>query len=205
MTENRRSAHDGRGARHPAATGTARLVRDSDARSGVAPHRRSRDRHRGCPGDEGEIQVRGEILMNVSTNRNAMRCSSRRLVCHRRPGWFDDSGHLHFHRPRKHSQSRRGSSVSRQRSNRCSIQCLKSCTASCRLPHPVRGQVVGAAVVPSRGAQLSVEASCPRPAQPVDVQGSHGHPRRRGERPAMLPTGKIDRQALVGLFDSGLM
>jgi acyl-CoA synthetase (AMP-forming)/AMP-acid ligase II len=69
------------------------------------------------------------------------------------------------------------------------------------LPHPVRGQVVGAAVVPSHGTQLSSDA--------VAV-----HARRNlsgfkvptviavlaeTELP-MLPTGKVDRQGLVRLL-----
>jgi acyl-coenzyme A synthetase/AMP-(fatty) acid ligase len=69
------------------------------------------------------------------------------------------------------------------------------------LPHPVRGQVVAAAIVPSRGAELSTEAVV-------------AHARRNlsgfkvptvlkvvaESKLPMLPTGKVDRRALVRLL-----
>jgi acyl-CoA synthetase (AMP-forming)/AMP-acid ligase II len=69
------------------------------------------------------------------------------------------------------------------------------------LPHPVRGEVVGAAVVAAHGAQL-----------PTDAIAAHARANLSGfkvptiiavlaesELP-MLPTGKLDRQGLVRLL-----
>jgi acyl-coenzyme A synthetase/AMP-(fatty) acid ligase len=71
------------------------------------------------------------------------------------------------------------------------------------LPHPVRGEVVAAAVVPSQGTQVSNEAvvaharanlSSFKVPTVLSIVAEDDLP--------MLPTGKVDRQALVRLLAS---
>jgi acyl-CoA synthetase (AMP-forming)/AMP-acid ligase II len=69
------------------------------------------------------------------------------------------------------------------------------------LSHPVRGQVVAAAIVPSHGADLSTEAVMAHAKRNLS---SFKVPTvvaviAESELP-MLPTGKVDRQGLVRLL-----
>jgi acyl-CoA synthetase (AMP-forming)/AMP-acid ligase II len=69
------------------------------------------------------------------------------------------------------------------------------------LPHPVRGEIVGAAVVPAHGVDLSSEAVMAHAKRNLS---SFKVPTvvaviAEGELP-MLPTGKVDRQGLVRLL-----
>jgi acyl-CoA synthetase (AMP-forming)/AMP-acid ligase II len=66
------------------------------------------------------------------------------------------------------------------------------------LPHPVRGQVVGAAVVPANGAQLSVETIVAHARANLSTFKVPAVIRLVAEDDLpMLPTGKVDRQALA--------
>jgi acyl-CoA synthetase (AMP-forming)/AMP-acid ligase II len=66
------------------------------------------------------------------------------------------------------------------------------------LPHPVRGQVVGAAVVPAHGAQLLVDAVVAHARRSLSGFKVPTVIRLIAEDDLpMLPTGKVDRQALV--------
>ena len=154
-------------------------------------------------GEEGEIQVRGQILMSGIYKRE-------RHDVFTTDGWydtgdrgfFDAAGHLHF-------TGRAGALIKTAGSNVSPAEVESVLDAMpgvlhsfvVGLPHPVRGEVVAAAVVASQGTLLSVEAIV-------------AHARRNlsgfkvptvlkviteSERP-MLPTGKVDRQGLVGLL-----
>ena len=125
-------AHDGRGARHPAAAGAARLLRDSatwrggqhrvvDPASGVeAP-----------AGHEGEIQVRGQIVMNGVYKRE-------RHDVFGADGWYATGDRDGSTTPAT-CTSRAGQALSsrprdptfrRRRSSPCWTRCPTSCTAS---------------------------------------------------------------------------
>jgi acyl-CoA synthetase (AMP-forming)/AMP-acid ligase II len=117
-------------------------------------------------------------------------------------GWFDDAGHLHFTGRASALIKTAGSNVSPTEVESVLDEMpgvLHSFVVG--LPHPVRGEVVAAAVVLSHGVQLDTEAVV-------------AHARRNlssfkvptviaviaeGELP-MLPTGKLDRQGLVRLL-----
>jgi acyl-CoA synthetase (AMP-forming)/AMP-acid ligase II len=117
-------------------------------------------------------------------------------------GWFDDAGHLHFTGRTSAMIKTAGSNVSPAEVESV-LDAMPGVVHSfvVALPHPVRGEVVGAAVVPAHGAQLSIDAVT-------------GHARANlsgfkvptviailaeSELP-MLPTGKLDRQGLVRLL-----
>jgi acyl-CoA synthetase (AMP-forming)/AMP-acid ligase II len=155
------------------------------------------------PRQHGEIEVRGQILMSgiYKQERHDVFGPDGWYPTGDR-GWFDDAGHLHF--------TGRASALIKTAGSNVSPAEVESVLDSMpgvlhsfvvALPHPVRGQVVAAAVVPSHGVELSTDA--------VAV-----HARRNlsgfkvptviavlneTEVP-MLPTGKVDRQALVGLL-----
>ena len=151
-------------------------------------------------GQEGEIQVRGQILMSgiYKQERHEVFGPDGWYGTGDR-GWFDDAGHLHFTGRANAMIKTAGSNVSPAEVESvldAMPEVLHSFVVA--LPHPVRGQVVAAAVVPSHGARLSVETIV-------------AHARRRlstfkvptvirllaeNELP-MLPTGKVDRQELV--------
>ena len=152
------------------------------------------------PGQEGEIQVRGQILMNgiYKQERHDVFSADGWYTTGDR-GWFDEAGHLHFTGRASTLIKTAGSNVSPAEVESVldsMSEVLHSFVVA--LPHPVRGQVVGAAVVPSNGARLSVETV---------VAHARGHLSTfkvptvirllaEDELP-MLPTGKVDRQALV--------
>ena len=118
-------------------------------------------------------------------------------------GWFDDAGHLHF--------TGRASALIKTADSNVSPAEVESVLDAMPgvlhsfvvgLPHPVRGEVVAAAVVPSHGEELSTDAvTAHARAQPVGFQGADRDLRSspRAELP-MLPTGKVDRQGLVRLL-----
>ncbi|WP_331511468.1 class I adenylate-forming enzyme family protein [Mycobacterium sp.] len=154
-----------------------------------------------APADqEGEIQVRGQILMNgiYKQERHEVFGPEGWYATGDR-GWFDEAGHLHFTGRASTLIKTAGSNVSPAEVESVldsMPEVLHSFVVG--LPHPVRGQVVGAAVVPSNGAQLSVEnvvaharrnLSSFKVPTVIRVVAEDDLP--------MLPTGKIDRQQLV--------
>jgi len=69
------------------------------------------------------------------------------------------------------------------------------------LPHPVRRQVVGAAIVPAHGARLSVETIVAHARRNLSTFKVPTVIRLVAEADLpMLPTGKVDRQRLVRLL-----
>jgi acyl-CoA synthetase (AMP-forming)/AMP-acid ligase II len=157
------------------------------------------------PGEEGEIQVRGQILMSgiYKQERHEVFSADGWYSTGDR-GWFDDAGHLHFTGRASALIKTAGSNVSPAEVESV-LDTMPGVLHSfvVGLPHPVRGEVVAAAVVTSQGALLSTEAVV-------------AHVRRNlsgfkvpavlkvvaeSELP-MLPTGKVDRQALVGLLST---
>jgi acyl-coenzyme A synthetase/AMP-(fatty) acid ligase len=69
------------------------------------------------------------------------------------------------------------------------------------LPHPVRGEVVAAAVVPSQGVLLSTEAVVAHARRNLSSFKVPTVIRLVAESELpMLPTGKVDRQGLVRLL-----
>jgi acyl-CoA synthetase (AMP-forming)/AMP-acid ligase II len=158
------------------------------------------------PGQHGEIQVRGQILMSgiYKKERHEVFSPDGWYPTGDR-GWFDDSGHLHFTGRASALIKTAGSNVSPAEVESV-LDAMPGVLHSfvIGLPHPVRGEVVGAAVVPAHGAQLSTDAIA-------------GHARANlsgfkvptviailaeSELP-MLPTGKLDRQGLVRLLSTG--
>lgn len=117
-------------------------------------------------------------------------------------GWFDDAGHLHFTGRASALIKTAGSNVSPAEVESV-LDTVPGVLHSfvVGLPHPVRGEIVAAIVVPAHGAQLS-----------TDAVADHARANLSGfkvptviailaesELP-MLPTGKVDRQALVELL-----
>ena len=156
-----------------------------------------------APGQHGELEVRGQILMSgiYKQERHQVFSPDGWYPTGDR-GWFDDAGHLHFTGRTSALIKTAGSNVSPTEVESVLDEMpgvLHSFVVG--LPHPVRGEVVAAAVVPSHGVQLDTEAVV-------------AHARRNlssfkvptviaviaeGELP-MLPTGKLDRQGLVRLL-----
>src|ERR1700759_1655163 len=154
-------------------------------------------------GAEGEIHVRGSILMSgiYKQERHEVFDPDGWYATGDR-GWFDGAGHLHF--------TGRASTLIKTAGSNVSPAEVESVLDSMpdvlhsfvvALPHPVRGQVVGAAVVPAHGAQLSVETivahargnlSTFKVPAVIRLVAEDGLP--------MLPTGKVDRQALVRIL-----
>jgi acyl-CoA synthetase (AMP-forming)/AMP-acid ligase II len=119
-------------------------------------------------------------------------------------GWFDDAGHLHFTGRASALIKTAGSNVSPAEVESV-LDAMPGVLHSfvVALPHPVRGQVVAAAVVPSHGAQLSADAVAAHARRNLS---SFKLPTVIGvltesELP-MLPTGKVDRQGLVRLLST---
>jgi acyl-CoA synthetase (AMP-forming)/AMP-acid ligase II len=156
-----------------------------------------------APGQEGEIQVRGQILMNgiYKQERHEVFGPDGWYATGDR-GWFDDSGHLHFTGRASTLIKTAGSNVSPAEVESVldsMPEILHSFVVA--LPHPVRGQVVGAAVVASHGARLSVEAVVAHARRNLSTFKVPTVIRLVAETELpMLPTGKVDRQALVGLL-----
>src|ERR1700738_1945116 len=152
------------------------------------------------PGQEGQIQVRGQILMSgiYKQERHEVFTADGWYDTGDR-GWFDDAGHLHF--------TGRASALIKTAGSNVSPAEVESVVDSMpdvvhsfvvALPHPVRGQVVGAAVVPATGARLSVAAIVAHARQNLSTFKVPTVIRLLAENDLpMLPTGKVDRQGLV--------
>ena len=156
-----------------------------------------------APGQHGEIQVRGQILMNgiYKQERHEVFGPDGWYSTGDR-GWFDDAGHLHFTGRANALIKTAGSNVSPAEVESV-LDAMPGVLHSfvVALPHPVRGEVVAAAVVPSHGAQLSAEALVAyarRNLSSFKVPTVIGV-LTESEVP-MLPTGKVDRQGLVRLL-----
>jgi acyl-CoA synthetase (AMP-forming)/AMP-acid ligase II len=154
-------------------------------------------------GQEGQIQVRGQILMSgiYKQERHEVFTADGWYDTGDR-GWFDDAGHLHFTGRASALIKTAGSNVSPAEVESV-LDAMPGVLHSfvVALPHPVRGEVVGAAVVLAHGAQLSSEAVA-----------AHARANLSGFKVPtviavlaetdlpMLPTGKLDRQGLVRLL-----
>jgi acyl-CoA synthetase (AMP-forming)/AMP-acid ligase II len=157
------------------------------------------------PGEDGDIQVRGKIVMSGIYKQE-------RHEVFTEDGWydtgdrglFDAAGHLHFTGRASALIKTAGSNVSPAEVESV-LDAMPGVLHSfvVGLPHPVRGQVVGAVVVPAHGAQPTVEAvvaharanlsgfKVPTVVAVVDDR----------ELP-MLPTGKVDRRTLARLLST---
>jgi acyl-CoA synthetase (AMP-forming)/AMP-acid ligase II len=151
-------------------------------------------------GQEGEIQVRGQIVMNgiYKQERHEVFDPDGWYATGDR-GWFDDAGHLHFTGRASTLIKTAGSNVSPAEVESVldsMPEVLHSFVVA--LPHPVRGQVVGAAVVPAHGARLSVETIVAHARRNLSTFKVPTVIRLLAENDLpMLPTGKLDRQGLV--------
>jgi acyl-CoA synthetase (AMP-forming)/AMP-acid ligase II len=154
-------------------------------------------------GQEGEIQVRGQIVMNgiYKQERHEVFGPDGWYATEDR-GWFDEAGHLHFTGRASTLIKTAGSNVSPAEVESVldsMPEVLHSFVVA--LPHPVRGQVVGAAVVPSNGARLSVETVVAHACGHLSTFKVPTVIRLLAEDDLpMLPTGKVDRQALVRIL-----
>jgi acyl-CoA synthetase (AMP-forming)/AMP-acid ligase II len=154
-------------------------------------------------GEEGEIEVRGQIVMIgiYKQERHEVFGPDGWYATGDR-GWFDDAGHLHFTGRASTLIKTAGSNVSPAEVESVldsMPEVLHSFVVA--LPHPVRGQVVGAAVVPANGVRLSVETivaharrnlSTFKVPTVIRLVAANDLP--------MLPTGKVDRQRLVRIL-----
>jgi len=151
-------------------------------------------------GHEGEIQVRGQIVMNgiYKRERHEVFGPDGWYATGDR-GWFDDAGHLHFTGRASTLIKTAGSNVSPAEVESVldsMPEVLHSFVVA--LPHPIRGQVVGAAVVPANGARLSVEAIAAHARRNLSTFKVPTVIRLIAEDDLpMLPTGKVDRRGLV--------
>ncbi|HKI43161.1 MAG TPA: class I adenylate-forming enzyme family protein [Mycobacterium sp.] len=151
-------------------------------------------------GQEGEIQVRGQIVMNgiYKQERHEVFGPDGWYATGDR-GWFDDAGHLYFTGRASSLIKTAGSNVSPAEVEAVldsMPEVLHSFVVA--LPHPVRGQVVGAAVVPANGARLSVETIVAHARRSLSTFKVPTVIRLVAENDLpMLPTGKVDRQGLV--------
>jgi acyl-CoA synthetase (AMP-forming)/AMP-acid ligase II len=151
-------------------------------------------------GQEGEIHVRGPIVMNgiYKQERHQVFGPDGWYATGDR-GWFDEAGHLHFTGRASTLIKTAGSNVSPAEVESV-LDSLPEVLHSfvVALPHPVRGQVVGAAVVPANGARLSVETIVAHARRNLSTFKVPTVIRLLAENDLpMLPTGKVDRQALV--------
>ena len=157
-------------------------------------------------GQEGEIQVRGQIVMNgiYKQERHEVFGPDGWYATGDR-GWFDEAGHLHFTGRASTLIKTAGSNVSPAEVESVldsMPEVLHSFVVA--LPHPVRGQVVGAVVVPSNGARLSVESVVAHARRNLSTFKVPTVVRLITEDDLpMLPTGKIDRQGLVRVLTAG--
>ena len=154
-------------------------------------------------GQEGEIQVRGQIVMNgiYKQERHEVFDPDGWYPTGDR-GWFDEAGHLHFTGRASTLIKTAGSNVSPAEVESVldsMPEVLHSFVVA--LPHPVRGQMVGAAVVAAHGAQLSVETIVAHARRNLSTFKVPKVVRLVAEDDLpMLPTGKVDRQGLVSLL-----
>jgi acyl-CoA synthetase (AMP-forming)/AMP-acid ligase II len=157
-------------------------------------------------GREGEIQVRGQIVMNgiYKQERSEVFGPDGWYATGDR-GWFDAAGHLHFTGRASTLIKTAGSNVSPAEVESVldsMPEVLHSFVVA--LPHPVRGQVVGAVVVPSNGARLSVESVVAHARRNLSTFKVPTVVRLITENDLpMLPTGKIDRHGLVRVLTAG--
>jgi acyl-CoA synthetase (AMP-forming)/AMP-acid ligase II len=155
------------------------------------------------PGQEGEIQVRGQILMSgiYKQERHEVFTADGWYATGDR-GWFDDAGHLHFTGRASTLIKTAGSNVSPAEVESV-LDAMPEVVHSfvVGIPHPVRGQVVAAAVVPAHGAELTAAALMAHARQNLS---SFKVPTvvlmLSEDQLPMLPTGKIDRTALVAML-----
>jgi acyl-CoA synthetase (AMP-forming)/AMP-acid ligase II len=120
-------------------------------------------------------------------------------------GWFDDAVHLHFTGRASALIKTAGSNVSPAEVESV-LDAMPGVVHSfvVGLPHPVRGQVVAAAIVPSRGADLSTEAVMAHAKRNLSSFKVPTVVAVIAERELpMLPTGKVDRHGLVRLLTTG--
>jgi acyl-CoA synthetase (AMP-forming)/AMP-acid ligase II len=157
-------------------------------------------------GDEGEIQVRGQILMSgvYKQERHEVFTADGWYDTGDR-GWFDDAGHLHFTGRATALIKTAGSNVSPAEVESV-LDAMPGVLHSfvVALPHPVRGEVVAAAVVPADGAPLSVETIVAHARRNLSTFKVPKVIRLVAESDLpMLPTGKVDRRGLVRLLTAG--
>jgi len=154
-------------------------------------------------GHEGEIQVRGQIVMNgvYKRERHDVFGPDGWYATGDR-GWFDEAGHLHFTGRASTLIKTAGSNVSPVEVEAV-LDAMPGVVHSfvVGIPHPVRGQVVAAAVVPAHGAKLTAAALMAHAGQNLS---SFKVPTvvliLSEDQLPMLPTGKIDRTALVAML-----
>ncbi|MCW2914488.1 MAG: hypothetical protein JWN52_2556 [Actinomycetia bacterium] len=154
-------------------------------------------------GQEGEIHVRGLVLMDriYKRERHEVFTPDGWYATGDR-GWFDEAGHLHF-------TGRSNAVIKTAGSNVSPVEVeavlgdidgvLHSFVVD--LPHPSRGQVVAAAVVPRRGAVLTADEVIAHARKQLSSFKVPAVVRILDEDELpMLPTGKVDRQALTGML-----
>ena len=154
-------------------------------------------------GHEGEIQVRGQIVMNgvYKRERHDVFGPDGWYATGDR-GWFDEAGHLHFTGRASTLIKTAGSNVSPAEVEAV-LDAVPGVVHSfvVGIPHPVRGQVVAAAVVPAHGAKLTAADLMAHARQNLS---SFKVPTvvliLSEDQLPMLPTGKIDRTALVAML-----
>ncbi len=154
-------------------------------------------------GHEGEIQVRGQILMSgiYKQERHEVFTADGWYDTGDR-GFFDAAGHLHFTGRASALIKTAGSNVSPAEVESV-LDAMPGVLHSfvVALPHPVRGEVVAAAVVPANGAPLSVETIVAHARRNLSTFKVPTVIRLVAEADLpMLPTGKVDRQGLVSLL-----
>lgn len=154
-------------------------------------------------GEEGEIQVRGPIVMDrlYKSERHEVFTVDGWYATGDR-GWFDDSGHLHFTGRTNAMIKTAGSNVSPAEVESV-LDSMPDVLHSfvVGLPHPVRGEVVAAAVVACRGARLSVQTIVARARRSLSTFKVPTVIRvlTEDELP-MLATGKVDRAGLIAML-----
>jgi acyl-CoA synthetase (AMP-forming)/AMP-acid ligase II len=156
-------------------------------------------------GQEGEIHVRGQIVMSgiYKQERHEVFGPGGWYATGDR-GWFDEVGHLHFTGRASTLIKTAGSNVSPAEVESV-LDSLPEVLHSfvVALPHPVRGQVVGAAVVPAHGARVSVETIVAHARRNLSTFKVPTVIRLLAEEDLpMLPTGKIDRTGLVRVLSA---
>ncbi|MGB7868443.1 MAG: class I adenylate-forming enzyme family protein [Mycobacterium sp.] len=155
------------------------------------------------PGQEGQIEVRGQILMSgiYKQERHEVFTADGWYDTGDR-GFFDAAGHLHFTGRASALIKTAGSNVSPAEVESV-LDAMPGVLHSfvVALPHPVRGEVVAAAVVPANGAPLSVETIVAHARRNLSTFKVPTVIRLVAEADLpMLPTGKVDRQCLVSLL-----
>jgi acyl-CoA synthetase (AMP-forming)/AMP-acid ligase II len=157
-------------------------------------------------GHEGEIHVRGQILMSgvYKQERHEVFTADGWYDTGDR-GFFDAAGHLHFTGRVSALIKTAGSNVSPAEVESV-LDAMPGVLHSfvVALPHPARGEVVAAAVVPANGAPLSVETIVAHARRNLSTFKVPKVIRLIAEEDLpMLATGKIDRQGLVTLLTTG--